>query len=70
MPSAGNLADVPKAEADCFRHCVQWQWYSARGSDWGVSKSTLPHWQTTLMLDVVVVVVVVVNVVDVDGEDR
>jgi hypothetical protein len=23
---AGTITDVPKAEEDCLRHWVQWQW--------------------------------------------
>lgn len=32
IPSAGKIADVPNADADCFWHWVQWQWYKAIGS--------------------------------------
>lgn len=51
-PWAGNIALVPKADEDCFRHSVQWQWYSDIGAEVGVRKEMLPHWQRMFIASV------------------
>jgi hypothetical protein len=68
IPSAGNMAVTPKAEADCFWHSVQWQIYTAKGLGREAWKVTVPHWQDILAFSVWFSGFVDVDVdVDVDG---
>jgi hypothetical protein len=47
------MADTPNAEADCFRHSVQWQTYKSSGLGREARSETVPHWHViAAMFDV------------------